>query len=166
MCKNPIIVGKKGTFGPQQQDNRELSQKWTLLLNSSLFFNTPWSAQSLSRVLDSWENGDRVVSAHGSDHTAHRQKGQHIRERPDKKLHLLGCLSSHRPNSTSPWLKKILALSSMTALDQCDERHVESGKAGPQEFCFWEGSMETREGRGLYTKPPAQLHKSWVFLTC
>ena len=89
MCKNPIIVGKKGTFGPQQQDNREPSQKWTLLLNRSLFFNTPWSAQSLSRVLDSWGKGDRVVSALGSDHTAHHGKGQHVRERRHKKLHLL-----------------------------------------------------------------------------
>ena len=160
MCKNPIIVGKKGTFGPQQQSNREPSQKWTLLLNSYLFFNTPWSAQSLSRVLDSWGNGDEELCLPRAVTIQHimSERGQ---------IKSCTCLApQHRPNSTSPWLKNILALSSVTALDQRDERHVESGKASPQEFCLWEGSMETREGRGLYSKPSAQLHKSWVSLTC
>ena len=57
-CNNPIIVGKKGTFGPHQWVNREPSQKWTLLPNNLLCFNTPWSAQSPSGILDRWGSRD------------------------------------------------------------------------------------------------------------
>lgn len=154
MCKNPHNCRKERTLWAQQ-DNREPSQKWTLLLNSSLFQHT-WICSKPFQSPGQLEKGGQSCVCPGTTIAHHGR--QHVRERRHK-----SCASLAAPALTDltpplhdskryllcllwqPWTNVMKGMWSLE--EPC-----------PRNLPLRRFHGDQRGYRGLYTKPPAQLH--------